>query len=154
MLWIRIDYLFLIRLQLLKSSESGFIGAATAPQHGLILDNSIFCCRRTGTRYRAYYIFLLHTGTVSCRHRETPAVPVIVTGNVPVPVLYLSISNFINLCSTGTYISFSFVQEEASVYVYLVWLLGDYAFATVGLKCANNELFVWKFVLCTTVDTS
>ena len=93
-------------------------------------------------RYRAYYIFLLHTGTVSCRHRETPAVPVIVTGNVPVPVLYLSISNFINLCSTGTYISFSFVQEEASVYVYLVWLLGDYAFATVGLKCVNNELFV------------
>ena len=65
---------------------------------------------------------------------------------------YLSISNFINLCSTGTYISFSFVQEEASVYVYLVWLLGDYAFATVGLKCVNNELFVWKFVLCTTVE--
>ena len=73
---------------------------------------------------------------------ETPAVPVIVTGNVPVPVLYLSISNVVNLCSTGTYISFSFVQEEASVYVYLVWLLGDYAFATVGLKCVNNELFV------------
>ena len=73
---------------------------------------------------------------------ETPAVPVIVTGNVPVPVLYLSISNVVNLCSTGTYISFSFVQEEASVYVYLVWLLSDYAFATVGLKCVNNELFV------------
>ena len=88
--------------------------------------------------YRYPVPCLLHFSFVT----ETPAVPVIVTGNVPVPVLYLSISNFINLCSTGTYISFSFVQEEASVYVYLVWLLGDYAFATVGLKCANNELFV------------